>query len=98
MKKIKRNAFRCKKCGDIIESKSVHDFVSCSCGAIFTDGGHEYIRLGLSQGLTNEDYDNLCEWEEECPYSDEAKKLFKDVNGKDYKYNDFFEYLEELYT
>jgi hypothetical protein len=44
--KILRNAARCKKCNTIIESKSVHDFVVCKCGAIFVDGGHEYLRRG----------------------------------------------------
>ena len=32
MPKIIRNAIRCKKCGDVIESKTVHDFKFCSCG------------------------------------------------------------------
>lgn len=45
-RKIVRNRVRCKKCGDIIESKSVHDCVWCSCGAIFTDGGTDYIHRG----------------------------------------------------
>lgn len=82
MKRILRNKFKCNKCGDIIESKSVHDLVSCSCGAIFTDGGHEYIRLGLARGLEADDYEDLCEFgEDDWPYSDEARKLFEDVNG-----------------
>lgn len=34
------------KCGDVIESIDVHDYVSCKCGAISIDGGHEYIRVG----------------------------------------------------
>jgi hypothetical protein len=34
------------KCGDIIVSKHVHDFVGCRCGAIFVDGGMEYLRRG----------------------------------------------------
>ena len=41
---IIKNRIRCKKCGDIIESKSVHDFETCSCGACSVDGGHEYLR------------------------------------------------------
>ena len=40
----KRNRARCKKCGDIIESKHRHDFVTCTCGAISVDGGYDYIR------------------------------------------------------
>ena len=44
--KIIRNAAQCVKCGDIIESNHRHDFVSCSCHAIFVDGGMDYIRIG----------------------------------------------------
>lgn len=44
-----RNIAKCKKCGDIIESKHRHDYVECSCGAIFVDGGHDYIRRGGDQ-------------------------------------------------
>lgn len=44
MDKIIVNKIRCKKCGDIIESASVHDFKSCKCGAVSVDGGHEYLR------------------------------------------------------
>lgn len=43
--KIMRNAFRCRKCGMIVESKSVHDFQTCKCGN-FTDGGLDYVRRG----------------------------------------------------
>ncbi len=41
---IIRNAVRCKKCGDEIESTHVHDMKFCSCGAIAVDGGHDYLR------------------------------------------------------
>lgn len=44
MKRIVRNAIRCRHCGDAIESKSVHDFVTCTCGACSVDGGYEYLR------------------------------------------------------
>jgi hypothetical protein len=40
------NKCQCARCLDIIESKHRHAFVQCSCGAIFTDGGTEYIRRG----------------------------------------------------
>lgn len=40
------NKCQCRKCGDVIESKHRHDFVSCKCGAIFTDGGTSYVRRG----------------------------------------------------
>lgn len=38
------NKIKCKICGDIIESKTVHDFKWCSCGACAVDGGKEYLR------------------------------------------------------
>jgi hypothetical protein len=34
-----RNAIYCKLCKDTIESKSVHDFKTCSCHALSIDGG-----------------------------------------------------------
>ena len=37
-----RNIAKCTKCGDIIESKYRHDFVTCGCGAISIDGGNDY--------------------------------------------------------
>ena len=54
MARIIRNAIRCKKCGDIIESQTVHDFKFCSCGACAVDGGHDYLRR----------CGNLEDWEE----------------------------------
>lgn len=42
------NKCQCRKCGDVIESKHRHDFVSCKCGAIYTDGGLSYIRRGAN--------------------------------------------------
>jgi len=48
MSKIIRNIAECKLCHDVIESKSVHNFVTCKCGEIFTDGGTEYIRRGAN--------------------------------------------------
>ena len=44
MMKIVRNMIRCKKCRDVIESCTVHDFKFCSCGSCAVDGGHEYLR------------------------------------------------------
>lgn len=44
MEKIIVNKAKCKKCGDIIESKEVNDFKRCTCGSIAIDGGQEYIK------------------------------------------------------
>ena len=51
MPRIIRNAIRCKKCGDIIESKTVHDFEFCSCGSCavvvtITFAGVEILGIG----------------------------------------------------
>ena len=54
MARIIRNAIRCRKCGDIIVSETVHDFKVCSCRACAVDGGHDYLRR----------YGNLEDWEE----------------------------------
>lgn len=43
MNKIIKNAIQCKHCGDIIESRSVHDFKFCSCKSCAVDGGHDYL-------------------------------------------------------
>jgi len=34
----------CRKCLDVIQSRSVHDMVWCKCGAIAIDGGDAYTR------------------------------------------------------
>lgn len=60
--KIIKNAIRCNRCGDVIESKSTHDFVTCSCGLCSVDGGHEYLRR-LRQNP--DDYTELSEMEDE---------------------------------
>ena len=36
------NKAQCRLCKDIIESKSRHDYVRCSCGEIAVDGGTDY--------------------------------------------------------
>jgi len=40
------NAARCKVCKTYIESRFRHDFQSCKCGAIFVDGGKDYLHWG----------------------------------------------------
>lgn len=45
-RRISRNRAQCRLCLDIVESKHRHDFVGCSCGEMFTDGGLAYIRRG----------------------------------------------------
>ena len=58
-KRLVRNAIKCLKCGDVIESTYRHNFVQCSCKACFVDGGHHYMRIGGNR----EDWEDLSEWE-----------------------------------
>ena len=68
MKIIKRNAVKCNKCGDIIESTHRHDLKWCSCKTVAVDGGLEYIkRCSKSEG----DYIELSE-----TIYDDIKKIF----------------------
>lgn len=59
MTKILVNKIRCKKCGDIIESKTVHDFKFCKCESVAVDGGHDYLRRVGAR----EDWEDLSESE-----------------------------------
>lgn len=49
MQKIKRNRVRCMICNDIIESKHRHDWVECTCGNCYVDGGTDYLRRGTKE-------------------------------------------------
>ena len=62
--KILHNRIMCKKCGEILESKHVHDWVCCKCWkesngeeGCFCDGGHDYLRIGGDPNM----WINLCE-------------------------------------
>lgn len=46
------NKIKCKACGDIIESKTTHDFRTCKCGKVSVDGGKSYLkRLGKEEDI-----------------------------------------------
>lgn len=61
MKRIVKNSIRCNFCGDVIESKTVHDYVRCKCGACAVDGGHDYLRRCFRE--SRENYTELSQWE-----------------------------------
>lgn len=46
IKHITSNKAKCLRCLETIESKHRRDFVQCKCGAIFVDGGKDYLRRG----------------------------------------------------
>ena len=60
MRQILCNRIKCKKCGEVIESVSVHDFKYCRCQTVAVDGGREYLRRVGNCG----DWEELSEYEE----------------------------------
>lgn len=48
---IVKNAIKCDRCGDVIESKFRHDFKTCKCGAVSVDGGHDYLKRSFCEGV-----------------------------------------------
>lgn len=45
---IVRNAIRCRRCNQVIESETTHDFRWCACRATAVDGGRRYLaRTGV---------------------------------------------------
>lgn len=62
MTKIIRNIIRCNLCGDVIESKHVHDFVTCRCGACSADGGTEYMARSFAS--SRDDFTELSEFDD----------------------------------
>lgn len=62
MQKILVNKIKCNKCGDIIESKSGHDFVTCKCGCCSVDGGTDYLRRTFMN--SRDDFEDLSVCEE----------------------------------
>lgn len=61
MKKIIKNALKCLKCGDVIESKDRHDYVTCSCGNVSVDGGLDYLRRSFIEA---DSWEDLSEYED----------------------------------
>ena len=53
--KLIKNKIKCNHCGDIIESRHVHEFVA-------VDGGLDYAKRCYKNSLN--DYIDLSEWEE----------------------------------
>lgn len=58
---ILHNRAKCLKCGEVIESETVHDFRSCSCGNLCVDGGKEYLK----RSFQTMEWEELSEFEEE---------------------------------
>lgn len=55
---LTRNASKCGICGDDIESKHRHDYVSCTCGNVAVDGGVSYVR----RAFRTTEFTDACLW------------------------------------
>lgn len=70
---IDRNSAKCLFCGEEIESKHQHDFVTCGCGSLSVDGGHAYGRRCMKDATMWEDT-SITHQEEREPYSWEKEE------------------------
>lgn len=76
MVKIARNRAKCLVCGDVIESKHRHDFVTCSCGNLSVDGGKDYLKRSYKDDR----------WEDKSEMKNALKDLldFRSINVKSF--------------
>ena len=63
MERIISNKIQCKHCGEIIESKHLHDLVKCKCEIGSIDGGYDYLKRSYKNS-PEEDFIELSEKEE----------------------------------
>ena len=57
------NKIQCKHCGEIIESKNIHDFLWCKCGSCAVEGGKCHLSR-LYKISPNEDFIELSQVED----------------------------------
>ena len=65
---VPRNRVKCRLCGTTAWSQFLHDFSSCGCGAVTTDGGYDYVQR-------NGEPKNMIEVKEE--WQSDSKKVKK---------------------
>ena len=63
--KIKSNKIKCKVCGDVIESTTIHDFEWCSCGNCGVDGGTSYLKRAFRTDDPDDAFIEMAEYEDE---------------------------------
>ena len=63
-KKLIKNAIKCLKCNDVVESKHKHDFKWCGCGTVFVDGGLTYRRIGGDLDMMQDMCEYIDVWED----------------------------------
>lgn|SRR6185295_4891498 len=83
-----KNRAKCKLCKSIIESFHDTDYVRCSCGEIYVDGGNAF-RCGAT------DWDNFLRVDEKG--NEIAIKVEKNISSKPTKH-DLLKMLDEMIT
>lgn len=94
---ILKNSIRCKKCGDIIESISVHDLVYCRCKAVFIDGGHLYQRVGYESKDLVEDLSICVEDKSDVTMKETTESLIFTHKDIDYIFDKSRNYIDCSY-
>ena len=64
MEKIISNKIQCKHCEEVIESKVIHEFVTCKCETCSVDGGHYHLERSYKNS-PEEDFIELSKVEED---------------------------------
>ena len=80
-KQIVKNSAKCLKCKDVITSYYVHDYASCSCGAISVDGGGQYLKRGF---IKKDDYEEASIYSN-APFEVIRENFHRGGRGKDGK-------------
>jgi hypothetical protein len=78
-KVILRNSAKCLRCGEEVESKHVHDYKPCKCGAMAVDGGLMYLKR------TAEKFDEVEDTSEEVDCSDYVWDILVRLPASDWK-------------
>jgi len=71
-----KNSIVCRTCGDVLVSTHTHDFVRCSCEAVYLDGGNSYQRTG------GDNYTDLSVYSD-APFETIRENLYRGTFGRD---------------
>lgn len=79
---MKIEAQKCLNCGDILYSRSRHDFRYCFCGSMYVDGGPVFEGSTGSYNRVGGNFDEIksIEYESELNAGDIVKRLWDDYN------------------
>lgn len=96
-KKLTRSVIQCTLCGEKIESKHRHDFVTCKCGNCILDGGLDYQKIsGNPKSFNNlSEYKDVVASFEALALSERDTELFINEANKPPHINDVLKKANE---